>query len=437
MAARYQCVRAPARRGADSRLHSLVRARGSAPLVLALMVGGCAIQDDGVGVDIGSSALAATVGELVGSDCSTSVVLGLSRQISNEVICLQPDGFTTLEEGNGIVFAGSAVLPYLTPAGKRDLEDAVAAHGGQLSINSAFRTLAQQYLLVRWHEQGRCGITAAAPVGSSNHESGRALDIGNWADWVGALGNHSWGHTVPGDEVHFDHTSSPDLRGYDVLAFQRLWNRNHPDDQIDEDGLYGPQSEDRLTRSPAEGFAIGACGGQEPWDAELIAAELPDQLPPGARANVLVRIENTGGETWRPGATFLGTAAPMDRDSALYDPENWIAPNRVATVSAETPSGEIGEFAFTILAPGTEQQVTETFKLVEDGVAWFGPAVDLEIVVSSSAPPVTVPPPEGESASSMMGGGCSAAGGGSAAAPLGLTLLGLALFRLRRRRGLR
>ena len=30
------------------------------------------------------------------------------------------------------------------------------------------------------------------------------------------------------------------LRGADVLAFQRLWNRNHPGDAIDEDGLYGP-----------------------------------------------------------------------------------------------------------------------------------------------------------------------------------------------------
>ena len=433
MATRYLCVRAHACRGADSRLHSLVRARGIAPLVVALVVGGCAIQDDGAGEDIGSTALAATVGELVGSDCSTSVVLGLSRQIANEVICLQPDGFTRLEEGNGIVFAGSAVLPYLTPAGKRDLEDAVAAHGGQLSINSAFRTLAQQYLLVRWHDQGRCGITAAAPVGSSNHESGRAVDVGNWGEWVGALGNHGWGHTVPGDEVHFDHTSSPDLRGYDVLAFQRLWNRNHADDQIDEDGLYGPQTEDRLTRSPAGGFAIGACGGREPWDAELVAAELPGELAPGARANVLVRIKNTGGETWRPGATFLGTAAPMDRDSALYDPDSWIAPNRVATVAAETPTGEVGEFAFTILAPSTEQELTETFKLVEDGVSWFGPPVDLEIAVSSSAPPpVTTPPPDGMRSSSMLGGGCSAAGGGPAA-PLGLVLVGLVLIRLRRR----
>jgi MYXO-CTERM domain-containing protein len=432
MAIRMPCDRAPARRDADNRLHSIVRDRGSAPLfVIALAVGGCAMQDESGEVAIGSSALAATVGDQVASDCSTSVVLGLSRQISNEVTCLEPDAFTKFEEGNGIVFTGSAVLPYLSPAGKRDLEDAVAAHGGQISINSAFRTLAQQYLLVQWHDQGRCGITAAAAVGSSNHESGRALDIGNWGDWVGALGNQGWAHTVPGDEVHFDHTSSPDLRGYDVLAFQRLWNRNHADDQIDEDGLYGPQTEDRLIRSPSGGFAVGACGGTEPWDAELVATEMPAELQPGARANVLLRIKNTGGETWREGATFLGTAAPMDRDSELYDPDSWVAPNRVATVSAETRPGDTGELAFTILAPDSEQVLTETFKLVEDGVSWFGPPVDLEIVVSSDATVTAPPPPPGESSSSMMGGGCSASG---TASPLGLAVLGLALFVLRRRR---
>ncbi|HEU5057894.1 MAG TPA: M15 family metallopeptidase, partial [Kofleriaceae bacterium] len=189
---------------------------------LALAAGGCGLQEDDGGGDIGSSALASKVGDHVGTACSTEVVLGLSRQISNEVTCLSPDSFVRFEEGDGIVFAGSAVLPYLTPPGKRDLEAAVAARGGTLSINSAFRTVAQQYLLVQWHAQGRCDITAAAPVGTSNHETGRALDVGNWGDWVGALDNHGWGHTVPGDEVHFDHLSSPDLRGYDVLAFQRL-----------------------------------------------------------------------------------------------------------------------------------------------------------------------------------------------------------------------
>ena len=47
-------------------------------------------------------------------------------------------------------------------------------------------------------------------------------------------------------------------RGADVLAFQRLWNRNAPDDPIAEDGVYGPMTEERVKRAPAEGFGIGA-----------------------------------------------------------------------------------------------------------------------------------------------------------------------------------
>ena len=420
--------------GADDCVHSPVGDRVVWSLWLSLaLVGACAYEEEAP--YIGESEHSSVVGDHASSACSTEVVLGLSRQIAKEVVCLSPDSFVRFEESDQIVFAGSAVLPYLTPAGKSDLEAAVAARGGELRINSAFRTLAQQYLLVRWHAQGRCGITAAAPVGQSNHETGRALDIGNWGDWVGALGDHGWGHTVPGDEVHFDHLASPDLRGYDVLAFQRLWNRNHAGDQIDEDGLYGPQTEARLVDSPAEGFAIGACGGQEPYDAEPVASEVPDRVTPGGRARVVLRIENTGAETWRPGATFLGTSAPRDRDSALHDPESWVSPTRAATVAAETPSGEVGEFAFDILAPDEEQMLSESFKLVEEGVSWFGPAVDLEILVSSDPQPDPddPDPPTTSEGEAKMAGGCSAAGapaGGSLAVVL-LLAVGFAARRLR------
>jgi hypothetical protein len=240
-----------------------------APLLLAL--GGCAGEPE-----IGTHSAAATVADVIDDGCSTSVVIGLSRQIADEVGCMAPDTLVTLAEGDGITFSGSAVLPYLTPEARTDLYAAVAARGGTLQINSAYRTVVQQYLLYRWYQQGRCGITAAATPGGSNHESGRALDVGNYGDWIAALGAHGWSHSVPGDPVHFDHLASPDLRGMDVHAFQRLWNRNHPEDLIAEDGDYGPQTEARLRAAPTEGFATGTCA-DDPVDPDQPMTDGPGE----------------------------------------------------------------------------------------------------------------------------------------------------------------
>jgi uncharacterized protein (TIGR03382 family) len=205
-------------------------------------------------------ARADTVESHVPSGCSTSVVIELSRQIAEEVDCMVPGQLVPLEEGAGIVFTGSAVLPYMSSEARTDLLNA-AEDGGEIQLNSAYRTVAQQYLLYRWFQAGRCGITAAAQPGASNHESGRAIDVNNWPERRNVLEANGWEQTVPGDEVHFDHLDSPDIRGTDVQAFQRLWNRNHPDDLIDEDGEWGPMTQSKMAASPAEGFAIGAqCG---------------------------------------------------------------------------------------------------------------------------------------------------------------------------------
>ena len=190
--------------------------------------------------------------------CETAVVLALSRQIADEVNCLMPGQLVTFDETAEIEFTGSAVLPYVSAAARDDLYAATAGAGMTLRVTSAFRTVVQQYLLYRWFQLGRCNIPAAAVPGNSNHESGRALDVSNYNAWISRLGQHGWSHNVPGDPVHFEHLSSPDIRGADVLAFQRLWNRNAPDDQISEDGAYGPDTRARIERAPAEGFGIGA-----------------------------------------------------------------------------------------------------------------------------------------------------------------------------------
>jgi hypothetical protein len=191
--------------------------------------------------------------------CATSTVLALSIQIAQEADCINPGQLVAFEESATIQFAGSAVLPYVSEQARDALLAAAGAGGGSvIQVTSAFRTVVQQYLLRRWFELGRCGITAAAQPGSSNHESGRALDVSNYSTWITGLEAKGWAHDVPGDPVHFDHLASPDIRGADILAFQRLWNKNAPDDQIAEDGSYGTQTEERIKLAPAEGFGIGA-----------------------------------------------------------------------------------------------------------------------------------------------------------------------------------
>jgi hypothetical protein len=237
------------------------------PLVLVVACGddgGTPAVDAGVDaadpVDAGTPSIEGTpVSSFETTSCSTSDVLALSVQIAQEVDCIQPGQLVRFEESPRIVFAGGAVLPYVSEAARTDLYAAVEAGGMmQLQVTSAFRTVVQQYLLRRWFELSRCGITAAAQPGSSNHESGRALDVSNYSPWVSTMVAHGWSHDIPGDPVHFEHLASPDIRGADVLAFQRLWNKNAPDDPIAEDGDYGPATAERVKRAPAEGFGIGA-----------------------------------------------------------------------------------------------------------------------------------------------------------------------------------
>ncbi len=141
-----------------------------------------------------------------------------------------------------------------------------------MTINSGLRTLPQQYLLYRWYQTGRCGIGLAAAPGNSNHESAVAIDIEDNAGWRSALQAQGFRWLGASDPVHYDFVgkAAVDLKGLSVEAFQRLWNRNHPDDRIDEDGAYGTDTETRLAKSPVGGFPIGAlpsCKVAEPQNA--------------------------------------------------------------------------------------------------------------------------------------------------------------------------
>jgi hypothetical protein len=203
-------------------------------------------------------AAAVTLEKVLDDGCSTEVVLGLSQQIIAEGNCMHPGAYAKLPELTNVTLA-TAVFPYLSVAARDAFVAAIEKKKGRpMKINSMLRTVAQQYLLYDWYRRGRCGIKLAAEPGKSNHESGLAVDINEPGSWRKALAGAGFKWMGKKDPWHFDfRATDPHPEGLNVEAFQRLWNRNHPDDTLDEDGDFDDATERALRRSPVSGFRNG------------------------------------------------------------------------------------------------------------------------------------------------------------------------------------
>jgi len=413
------------------KLHELRRVRpASVALSLQTVIGtvgllaGCGLDAEPE-LETGQIASAATVSSFIKSSCSTSVVVGLSTQVAQEVSCLNPSALTRFSATNGITFSSNAVLPFLAANARTDLQAV-----GSVQLNSAFRTVPQQFLLLEWFNQGRCGITAAAAVGRSNHESGRAVDLANASSRITAMSNHHWSHDVSGDPPHFDHLTSADIRGKDTLAFQRLWNRNNPSDKISEDGDYGPQTEARLKKSPATGFAKGAsCAASARVEiSEVVAIDGPDRVAPGSVAHYQITVANRSETDW-PATTTLAIAGGAA--SELYDAASWVSNAEIGAIGTAVPAGGLGTIDLDVVAPSVTEVTPVGAELV---------LVDGTVQVGSVSLVLTVTPNGDEGTSSdsddqvdgldaePTSGGCSAGGGA------GILALAPALMLLLRRR---
>lgn len=199
------------------------------------------------------------ISKAIADTCSTSVANPLSEQLISEIQCLKPGVLTSIANVSGTK-RGASVFPYLQTPAAKTLSKVVAARGTTMQINSALRSLPAQFMLYQYYLQGRCGISLAAKPGTSNHEQGLALDVNDNAGWRNAFQGNGWKWLGAKDPVHYDFVGGGgvNLGGLSVRAFQRLWNRNHPEDLIDEDGSYGPQTEARIKRAPIGGFTKGA-----------------------------------------------------------------------------------------------------------------------------------------------------------------------------------
>ena len=375
----------------------------------------------------------ATVSTYVSGTCSTGVVAGLSMQIADEIGCINASSLVRFTPTANLQLTNSAVLPYLEQGAKTDLE--AVASTRTIQINSAFRTVAQQYLLYRWWQASRCGIAAAATPGRSNHESGRALDVANWSTRVSALGARGWAHDVPGDDVHFDHLASADIRGQDVRAFQRLWNRNNPGDLISVDGAYGPQTESRLRQAPATGFSLGPTCKTSSTAAtvDVVSVEGPDRVQPQTRAHFKLTLLNGTDVEW-PGTAVLRLAGTT---SQLHD-ASWLSTTDITTLGSAISPQSQGEVSFDVMTP----LVTEETPIFEQLVLVSGTTQLGTVNLALTVVPGMEEPTSGEADDhndqydQQVSGGCSTTpnpGNGSTSIIFALALL--AFVGRRRRRG--
>lgn len=191
---------------------------------------------------------------------STFILDKLNQQLIKQFNVVAPGKLVSIKDlaDSGLVKLGRAAYPFVGgPTAKARLKRAIESRGETLKVNSAYRTVAQQFLLWRMFHfgpPGNCGIADVADPGKSNHESGLALDIETPFSWKPFLEPLGWIHLGRFDPPHYDFVGGTDLRGFGVKAFQSLWNQHHPNDQIDVDGDFGPETRKRLEKTPIDGF---------------------------------------------------------------------------------------------------------------------------------------------------------------------------------------
>jgi len=288
--------------------------------------------------DDGQALTAGSVEEAMRSRCSTASVRGLSLQLVGELNAMRPGRMERIDDISNVSL-GSAVIPYLQAPAARALRSAAARRSSTMQVNSALRTLPQQFLLYQWYVNGRCSIGLAARPGRSNHETGTALDIDSYSSWRSSMESSGYRWLGSSDPVHFDFVGAgtENLSSLSVLAFQRLWNRNNPSDRIGEDGQYGAQTEARLRRAPANGFAIGP--GMDVDD--------PPAMDDPASSTSAIAVSWTRRSD---GAYDFSATAP----AAVTRIEYWVdGRNRIATV--QRAAGDAFPVRYTFSSVTTER----------------------------------------------------------------------------------
>lgn len=165
-------------------------------------------------------------------------------------------------------------------------------------------------------------------------------------------------------------------------------------------------------------------GGAPPppaFDATFNAQSFSSSMTAGSTAIVWAEFVNQGTTSWTHCATKLGTSSPQDRTSPFCTPGNWACAgggspgcNRPTDVDqSSVATGAVGRFTFIMTAPATPGAYVEKFKLVQEGVTWFGPEISWSINVTAGQGNLTGTVRNGANSNPLSGATVTLSGIGS------------------------
>lgn len=183
-------------------------------------------------------------------------------------------------------------------------------------------------------------------------------------------------------------------------------------------------------RRPSADMLAALGAANLPVNGARVTGVAAPTLAPGALGDVIVTVENHGTATWGDGWR-LG-AAPGCPDASDTNAVDWVPDAGYANsptdarvyLPAPVAPGASVEIHVPIRAPAAEGTYAFAARMVEDGVAWFGPT-------ATATATVTVAASGSGSGSNEMP---AKSGGCAASQPSGLGLVGLLWFGRRRAR---
>lgn len=118
-------------------------------------------------------------------------------------------------------------------------------------------------------------------------------------------------------------------------------------------------------------------------DATFDSSSWPSRAAPRRMIPVTIRFKNTGDTTWQQSGTGRVQLITQSGNASIFQAPLWDAPERPATVAADTATNGIGEFKFLMLSPTRSGVYTETFQMIRGDGNRFGPTVTVTTTIGA------------------------------------------------------